>query len=194
MCSQHISPSTQWWTEKQYQVKGRIKHLLWTYIIIVFLVWKVICWHHYIGNLSTCEDFAVLTSFWTNVWSAVALNEWIITSFFTIIITSSNQRLGSAFYSICSVTMEKWVVWRKAIENHRYAFLTGWADLNWHTWKQGPKPLKKPKGSATLQSSQKKPWFLLPAKRNYYYYYSPEDPTAHWRHQGPCNTSSMHWI
>ena len=75
--------------------------------------------------------------------------------FFTIIITSSNQRLGSAFYRICSVTMEKWVVWRKAIENHRYAFLTGWADLNWHTWKQGPKPLKKPKGAANLQSSQK---------------------------------------
>ena len=29
-------------------------------------------------------------------------------------INSSNQTLGSAFYRICSVIMEKWVVWRKA--------------------------------------------------------------------------------
>ena len=43
----------------------------------------------------------------------------------------------------------------KQIENHGHTFLAGRADFNRHTWKQGPKPLKKPKGAANLQSSQK---------------------------------------
>ena len=43
----------------------------------------------------------------------------------------------------------------KQIKNRGHTFLAGQADLNQCTWKRGPKPLKKPKGEANLQSSQK---------------------------------------
>ena len=55
----------------------------------------------------------------------------------------------------------------KQIENYGYAFLAGRMDLSrcTGTQKRDPEPLKKPKGAANLQSSQKSQ-FLAPAKRN----------------------------
>ena len=45
-------------------------------------------------------------------------------------VTSSNQRLGSAFYRICSVIMETDCIFceEKQIQNYGYAFLAGWED------------------------------------------------------------------
>ena len=43
----------------------------------------------------------------------------------------------------------------KQIENYGYAFLAGRAGLNRCTRKRDPKPLKKPRGAANVQSSQK---------------------------------------
>ena len=58
------------------------------------------------------------------------------------IVTSSNQRLGSAFYKICGVIMETGLCEEKQLENYGYAFLAGRADLNPST----QKPLKKLEG------------------------------------------------
>ena len=44
---------------------------------------------------------------------------------------------------------------QKQIENYGSAFLAGRADLNRCTWKRGSNPLKKARGGANLQPSQK---------------------------------------